>query len=157
MTIATFPLTIIADDREKAPYTFAGLGDVHVIRKRLTTGDYSLPFHEDDVAVTRKSLDDLYATLLDSERHARFLRELRCLAEMTALVLVEDDMITAPPPAGRNGGSKLILINRVRGLQADYPAVQWQWWRGRRGAEAGCFAWLLTQRERLGRNELTGE
>jgi len=64
------PLYII-DSREQRPYAFTGPSEVRV----LETGDYSLANLESQVAIERKSIDDLIACLT-TERD-RFERELQ--------------------------------------------------------------------------------
>lgn len=149
MTIATAPLTILADDREKAAYSFTGLGEVHVVRRRLVTGDYSLPLAEDQVAVSRKSLEDLYATALTPGRRRLFEAELLRMSVMPcAAVVVEGEPLTDEPPRG--GRQARAVVNQVLSRwRRRHPAVGWLTVAGRRGAEAATFAWLLSARERL--------
>ncbi|WP_156920865.1 ERCC4 domain-containing protein [Fundidesulfovibrio putealis] len=82
------PLRIVVDSREKRPWLFSGYPDVEVVRGTLKTGDYSLPGFEDQVALERKSLQDLIGSL--SAGRDRFEREMERLAAMEfAAVLVE--------------------------------------------------------------------
>ncbi len=92
------PFTILIDHRERpGGYRFESLP----LRKKdagglvvpmewtyLVTGDYTIKGLEDRVAIERKSLEDLYATL--GQNHERFERELERLALMDfAAVVVE--------------------------------------------------------------------
>lgn len=148
--ITTCPLTIVADDREQHPYTFAGLGDVHVVRQRLLTGDYSLPFLADRVAVSRKSLADLYGTATDHERCARFGKELERMAAMAlALVVVEGLPLVDEPPDGWRPSSKSVIKSWLEWWHQLHPRITWLSIGGRRGAEIMTFAFLLNARERL--------
>jgi ERCC4-type nuclease len=66
------PLTIVIDTREQRPLDFGG--EVPVVRGTLKTGDYGLAGLEDRFAVERKSIDDLFGTIVADR--PRFLREL---------------------------------------------------------------------------------
>jgi|SRR5262245_15598068 len=70
------PFTIVVDTREQEPYEFKGLA---VVRKTLTTGDYSIVGFEKRIIVERKNKLDAWQCA-GSER-ARFER---CLERMTA-------------------------------------------------------------------------
>jgi len=81
------PLQIVVDTREQRPWTFEGY-NVTVVRACLRSGDYSLAGHEHEIALERKSLDDLVQSL--SHGRDRFEREVERLAAMSfAAVLVE--------------------------------------------------------------------
>lgn len=81
------PLTIVVDSREQRPWTFGGY-PVAVVRAGLRSGDYSLAGHEGEIALERKSLDDLVQSL--SHGRDRFEREVERLSAMSfAAVLVE--------------------------------------------------------------------
>ena len=67
-------MIILADSREKKPYTFEKY-PVQVEVAALTEGDYSLAGFTDRVAVERKSLNDLIGCLVGSNR-TRFKKEL---------------------------------------------------------------------------------
>ena len=68
-------MIIIADSREQLPYEFTGYPGVEVTRAGLPAGDYSIPGAEHIAAIERKTLDDLIACLMGSNRE-RFAREL---------------------------------------------------------------------------------
>jgi ERCC4-type nuclease len=81
------PLQIIVDTREQRPWTFENY-NVTVKRAGLRSGDYSLAGHEDQIALERKSLDDLVQSL--SHGRDRFEREVERLSALSfAAVLVE--------------------------------------------------------------------
>ncbi|MBV8093897.1 MAG: ERCC4 domain-containing protein [Acetobacteraceae bacterium] len=95
-----FSATIIIDVQEKLPFTFDGftmranrgsrLKGVYTVTRSLKTGDYSLEGFENDVAIERKSLTDLYSTL--KHRREQFENELSRLSAMKfAAVVVEAD------------------------------------------------------------------
>ena len=89
-------LVIIVDTREQLPFSFPGTA---TIRHGLRAGDYSVLGFEDQVAVERKSLADLYGTV--GKGRDRFERELEKLAEMKhAAIVIESTWydITRNPP-----------------------------------------------------------
>jgi ERCC4-type nuclease len=77
------PFTVIIDSREKAPWTFTGITSSLKGAPRpvviacefatLKSGDYSIKGFEDQVAIERKSKEDLYSTL--GQNRERFERE----------------------------------------------------------------------------------
>ncbi len=154
-TIATVPLTILADDREQAPYTFSDLGEVHVIRQRLPTGDYSLPFLVDRVCVSRKSLLDLYQTILDPVRRMRFEKELARMAQMeaTCVVVEGEPHLTIPYPYTL--AHRHVVMQRVRGYRDRQGWPEWVAIGGRRGGEIVTYSFLMAFRERVVREEAT--
>lgn len=87
---ATLPpaetLTLVVDSREQAPYSFDGVAPVVVAA--LPAGDYSILGCERSFAVERKSLEDLFGTVIGDR--PRFERELVRLASYDrAFLLVE--------------------------------------------------------------------
>lgn len=68
-------MNIVVDTREQRPYTFENYQDVQVEAGTLETGDYSIPGFADQVAVERKSLNDLIGCLKGDGR-TRFEKEL---------------------------------------------------------------------------------
>ena len=83
-------VTIIVDTREQRPFLFSRL-PVEVVRAPLPTGDYSVPGFEDQIALERKSIDDLVGCL-KGENRERFQRELaRSMHFQVFVVLVEAD------------------------------------------------------------------
>ncbi len=105
---AEVPYTILIDQREKAPYRFGQLGDpdqasalqVRTQVTTLSTGDYTLAGLESQVAIERKSLADLFATL--GRRREQFEAEHKRMAEMDfAAVIIEaswEQILFSPPP-----------------------------------------------------------
>jgi hypothetical protein len=172
----TVPITILADDRESAPYTFSDMVsrpvmtdgltadevheltvryDVTVIRQRLLAGDYSLPGATNLVAVERKTLEDLYGTLTDPTRRNRFRTELGVMNAMarpggltSAVVLVEEDWREGSPP---EHPYYRVIPDQVERLRDEFPSVAWEvpGQPGRRGAEVAAFLFLLGWHERI--------
>jgi len=64
---------IVVDTREQHPWGF-DLNYVDMVSDTLQTGDYSLRFHEAEVCIERKSLDDYVNTIIHERK--RFEREL---------------------------------------------------------------------------------
>ena len=67
-------MIILSDSREQLPYSFTRW-PVSIQTASLTTGDYSLPGFESQIAIERKTLDDLIGCLMGKNRE-RFEREL---------------------------------------------------------------------------------
>jgi len=82
--------TIIVDTREQQGYSFEP-HRADSVRAALPAGDYSLAGLEREVAVERKSLDDLVSTVI--HERPRFHRELLRMAEYRqACVVVEGSL-----------------------------------------------------------------
>jgi ERCC4-type nuclease len=90
------PFTLVVDTREQLPYAFDGLAPT--VRRALRAGDYSIVGHDlptpgDGFVIERKSLDDLFKTIIAhvSEKDGgRFQRELDILKLYSrAAILVE--------------------------------------------------------------------
>lgn len=157
------PFTVAVDKREKASYQFAhfradkkhkvqrirGVSkDPEIVipmllipteRKTLKTGDYSIVGYENEIAVERKSLQDLYQTVAHSR--GRFVRELERMAEMkVATVVIESDLGPAlmqkqpfsdyPPKS---------LYRSINAWRQRYRTVHFQFECNREIAEHSCF------------------
>jgi hypothetical protein len=107
----TVPFTVVRDQREQAPYQFAGLRAdskqqhkpliVSVESVHLLTGDYSIKGFETEICVERKSKEDLYSTLRDQEHRDRFKAEHeRMTGYAFAVVVIEaswESIMNSPP------------------------------------------------------------
>jgi ERCC4-type nuclease len=144
-----FPHAILIDRREKAPYSFTGFQtDARQGRKPLRiltrvmdlpSGDYSLANLQGEIAVERKSVDDLFRTL--GQARNRFERELIRLSSMTvAAVVVEAEWSTIlhSPPEGSRLPPK-IVFRSILAWQQQFPTVHWWFVDGRRPAEIVTF------------------
>ena len=81
-------MKIVIDSREQAPFDFSPFPDCEAIRGTLATGDYSVYGFASEIAVERKSLDDLIGCLThDRERFRRELERLRGYS--SAMIVVE--------------------------------------------------------------------
>lgn len=88
--------TVAVDTREQHPWSFLGFKCdsphagrdliIPTCQKALKTGDYSIIGMEDEIAIERKSLQDLYSTL--GQSRDRFIRELERMKEMEFAALV---------------------------------------------------------------------
>lgn len=78
---------VIVDTREQEPYVFDP-ERVHIVRRKLVAGDYSLEGHETAIAAERKTLDDYVASVVN--QRDRFSRELHLLSAYDlACIVVE--------------------------------------------------------------------
>ena len=85
----TFPMRVVVDSREQAPWSFAGASvyeGTTVVPGSLQSGDYSLEGFEDRVACERKSLPDLVQCL--GRERPRFARELERARGLDAFCVV---------------------------------------------------------------------
>jgi ERCC4-type nuclease len=136
---------VLIDTREQRPYAFtgfragarAGHAPLAVTTKvvNLPTGDYSLEGYADRVAIERKSLADLYATL--GQGRSRFERELQRLAGMQlGFVVIEAEWraVVRHPPERSRLAPKSVYCS-VIAWQQRYPNVHWWTCPGRRFAE----------------------
>jgi len=154
--IAVCPFTIAVDTREQAPYTFeqmrSGGGSVRnaggplVVRcerRTLESGDYSIVGMEGLVAIERKSLEDLYATL--GSGRERFEREFERLNELAfAAVVVEADLRECwrPKEFHPNWRSRLnprSVEGTIVAWSIRYSRVHWWMMGSRRPAEVRTF------------------
>jgi ERCC4-type nuclease len=155
-----FPHAILIDRREKAPYSFTGFfSDAHQENKPLRvltrvfdlpSGDYSLANLQDEIAVERKSIQDLFHTL--GQQRERFERELIRLSSTTvAAVIVEAEWSTIlHHPLEESRLSPKIVFRSVLAWQQQFPTIHWWFMPGRRPAEITTFRIL----ERFARRRL---
>lgn len=147
--IIAFPCAIVVDSREQLPYAFA---DLHADARDgyrplavtlrngcLPEGDYSLEGFENQIAVERKSLADLYGTL--GQGRGRFQRELERLDALSfAAVVVEADwreVLMDPPDRSRLNPKT--VYRSVIAWQQRRPRVHWWFCVNRRMAEITTF------------------
>ncbi len=88
MTEKLEKLRIVVDTREQRPLDFSVFPDVEVAIGTLQAGDYSLYGFASEIAVERKSIDDLVGCLTtDRDRFKRELERLR--GHSSVMVVVE--------------------------------------------------------------------
>ena len=81
-----FTFAVVSDTREQTPWNFAP--SVPTVSGTLQTGDYSVLGHETEIAIERKSLDDLVGSI--TWGNVRFQKELeRLRAYRLAVVIIE--------------------------------------------------------------------
>jgi ERCC4-type nuclease len=111
-------LVVAVDTREQEPYGFDP-SRVKTVRRALPAGDYSLAGRETDVAVERKSLEDLVATAIHARE--RFARELRRLAAYDfACVVVEASMEDVLRHRYRSGADPRSVFGATLSIVLDH-------------------------------------
>ncbi|MFZ0931362.1 MAG: ERCC4 domain-containing protein [Syntrophobacteraceae bacterium] len=133
-------MNILIDAREQAPFTFERF-HAHIERLTLPAGDYSLPGFEDRVSIERKSLDDLIACLMNSNR-ARFERELaRAQHYELFCVVVESSLDDVSKGRYRSEIKPHAALQSIFAFQIRYR-VPFVWAGNRAGAEYVTYSLL---------------
>lgn len=178
------PFTVLVDTAEGQPFTFQGIrcdADKYnlplVINRRFSClgrhpdslGDYSIDGLVGRVHVERKSMDDVWGTVLGWEtdrqkerglpsRRERFERELANLAAIEAgVVVVEaslEQCLDEMPEWGTKPASenKKIFFRSIVSFNQRFK-VNWQWCSSRRAAEVYAFRWMERYWRKLGKAE----
>jgi DNA excision repair protein ERCC-4 len=146
------PFVLLIDQREKLPFSFAGLRSdarqgrlpltVRTQRGYLPTGDYSIAGMEKWVAIERKSVADCFATVAQHRR--RFERELARLQSLRfAAVVVEGDWreVLFSPPRWSQLSPK-VVFRSVVAWQQRFPGCHWWFCPGRAMAEVVTYRLL---------------
>ncbi len=140
---------IVIDTREQAPYAFDA-ARAQSIRAALPAGDYSLAGLETVVAVERKSLDDLVATVIRGRD--RFHRELKRLAAYdAACVVVEGGMDDVLARRYAGGAHPNAVLGAVVSIVVDF-AVPVYFCSNRPIARTFVQEYLLRFHEKAGRS-----
>ena len=109
---------IVVDTREQEAYSFDP-ERVAVVRRALPAGDYSLEGFESEIAVERKTLDDLVATVIRSRD--RFRRELKRLRKhKAACIVVEADLAGVVAGCYHSGAHPSAVLGAVVSIVIDY-------------------------------------
>lgn len=137
MEFETLPFTVVVDTREQHPWAFRGFRHdadrnnvpmvVPVEHRALDTGDYSISGLEQRIAIERKSLEDLYNTVIHGRD--RFKRELdRMRSRDCSAVIIESGLLAAMnnPPANTKIKPKSVYRS-ILSWTIEYPTVHW-WW-----------------------------
>ena len=112
------PAVIMVDTREIEPYSFDP-ERVKAIRRALPAGDYSLQGFETEVAVERKTLDDLVTTVIRSRD--RFRRELKRLRDYeAACIVVEAELGEVVAGRYHSGAHPSAVLGAVVSIVIDY-------------------------------------
>ena len=110
-------ITLVIDSREQEPWSFDS-SVVAVERRALPAGDYSVAGLEDRVAVERKSLDDLIATVIRGRK--RFARELERLRTYDAACIVVEASLAELMAGGyRSGAHPASVLGAVMSIIVD--------------------------------------
>ena len=143
------PFTIAVDQREGLPYRFndVRLGRkkafVCTISKHLKTGDYSIVGYEDHFCIERKSLVDLYQTLIS--HRDRFEEELARmqLLEHSRIVIEADWRTIADPerfdPTWPTQAHPNSVLGIIVSLAGKFPATRWKTFKSRSDSEKYTF------------------
>ena len=111
-------ITVVVDTREQEPYHFDP-ESVTAVRRALHAGDYSLEGWEDQVAVERKTLEDLVGTVIRSRK--RFSKELERLAGFeSACILVEASLSDILAERYRSGAHPNAVLGAVLSIVVDF-------------------------------------
>jgi ERCC4-type nuclease len=151
-TMLIAPFTIIVDTREKIPYSFY---DVYIGRKKafaltsigtLSTGDYSIQGFETKICVERKSLEDLYHTLIHDRE--RFIHELERMQDLErSLVVIEGtwQQIADPErfdPTWHSSAHPNSIIGSIVTFSSQFPTL-WKAAGNRANGQKETFKFLL--------------
>lgn len=162
--------TILVDTREQSPWSFTeirGRSDqkyrpliVPVKLAGLPTGDYSIEGLADGIAIERKSLTDLFGTILgDRERFERELERMQFIASSPiesgcrgfACVICEGRWTDGPPRRQSETDGEFneraakqfrSVLGSIRSWRMEFPQVHWLECVSRRQAEVECFRTL---------------
>jgi len=111
-------VVLICDTREIEPYSFDP-ERVKAVRRALPAGDYSLQGFETEVAVERKTLDDLVTTVIRSRD--RFRRELKRLRDYeAACIVVEAELAEVVAKRYHSGAHPSAVLGAVVSIVIDY-------------------------------------
>lgn len=167
------PFTVTIDTREQSPWCFTEIRGRSEQKYRplivpvkvvgLPTGDYSIEGFADAVAVERKSLSDLFGTILgDRERFERELNRLQNIsATGFACVICEGRWTEGPPRRSTESDGEYSeraakqfrsVLGSIRSWRMEFPRVHWLECASRRQAEVECFRilemfWRRRERE----------
>jgi ERCC4-type nuclease len=160
------PFTIAVDTREQLPYQF---DEVRINRRKvfvwtsiktLHTGDYSIVGYENKVCVERKTLEDLYYTLIHGRE--RFVRELERMQEFDrSMIVIEADwgQILQPiddNPAFRSEAHPHSIIGTIVAFAGRYPLTRWNAALDRKNAQKVTFDFLYNYYKEVKNGEENG-
>ena len=120
-----------------------------VTRRALPAGDYSLDGWEDQVAVERKTLEDLVSTVIRSRK--RFHKELERLAGYrAACIVVEANLADILTEQYRSGAHPNAVLGSVLSIVVDFRVPVF-FCSDRQGARAFVEGYLRATRRRTSR------
>ncbi len=146
----TCPFTVLVDSREQRPFTFSGLGlrsnadegnrllVVPTMRTALRHGDYGL-LGLPRVAVERKSLDDLFASMTRRKNWVARLSRMQDELDYACIVVEAywDSVFENPPRFSHF--DPLSVYRTVTAWDQRYYRVHWHFWPNRVNAEKDTF------------------
>ena len=110
-------MTIVIDTREKIPWNFGG---ELVIHKCLKHGDYSILGLEEEIALERKSLDDLVGSMIGTRRD-KFFSNLEKLNRIEYRgIVVEDNFEDIVKHKYRSKASTISVIGSATAVSVSY-------------------------------------
>jgi ERCC4-type nuclease len=145
------PFTVMVDTREQTPYTFSNIyGDyrnantpinVLTVRKMLPVADYSIVGYR-GIAVERKSKEDIFGSLANSQKRENFLERLRKMQvtlEYGAVVVecTQKELLESPPDF-TNLNPKAVYHTAIS-WELQFPAIHWTWLPDRASAEEHVY------------------
>ena len=145
-------LHIVIDTREQLPYKFTDMPKgwkVATVRKKLDTGDYSLKGYEDKFCIERKSLSDLFGTIGNKIRRARFSHQLirmRVMPRSCVVVEAHRDIVQLGPPYYNGKEDILKYAARVYSTTIGWvvkPGIPFYFFRNRKQAESWVIKYLI--------------
>jgi len=133
-------LKVLVDTREQKPYLFEKR-EVEIERVALPEGDYSLPGLEAEIAIERKSLDDLVSCLMGQNRD-RFERELeRLMSKVCKAVVIEASVDTVRIHRYVSRMSPHAVLQSIIAFQVRYM-MPFVWAGSREGGEYYTYSLL---------------
>ena len=135
-------IQIVVDSREQRPYFADGRYDGRTCRtiKKLESGDYSLLGYENQIAIERKSLADLYNSLTwDRERFKNEFERLRDYEFSCVMVEAPKEMVLHPPKhLCQSNANPWAIWQSILAWMTRYP-TRWLFEFNREYAEATTF------------------
>lgn len=133
-------MIILTDTREQTPYTF-DRWNIEIKAAGLPTGDYSLPGFENQIAIERKSLDDLINCLMGGNR-IRFEKELsRARSYELFCVVIEADLSTIASGQYKSNMKPTAAIQTLAAFYIRY-GIPFLFCSSRAGAEYQTYSLL---------------
>jgi len=136
---------ILVDTREQRPWLFKGM-HCKVEKKTLQTGDYSIKGLAGILAIERKSIDDLVASVTRCRQ--RFERECQRLKNMPfRLVIIEGTVRQVLSGFYTSKSNPQSILGSVMALMLDYD-LPFIFTAGRDEAQLVAWRWFLNARRR---------
>ena len=147
-------MTILVDSREQKPWDFSGYAtsdlSIHTVRCALNIGDYSLLDYP-NLAIERKSLNDLIGTLSSNTRRERFKQEIfyRATARGVILIVVIEGSIADVLQKKYNWGTHPHSILMTCQHWSRYWGIPFIWCGNRSTAQQYAFMTLSIYQQKM--------